>query len=116
MQGNGSLADCEDPTTALTRAQALVEGTTAPGKDSSFWAAHASRYLAAYLRAAALSGNGTSAVARWARGEDPEAPEAILMAAQAQQWSSWLAELRDGRTPQTERTVRLVMLAALGPS
>src|SRR6202167_3838449 len=90
---------CEDPATAIRRADAFAFAVSQKGvEDGTFWSAKASDYL--------------RAVAAWVSGADPDVPERILAAAGARQWALTLAELRS-EAHKTAATVRMVMSRAL---
>ena len=104
---------CEDPATAIRRADAFAFAVSQKGvEDGTFWSAKASDYLRGYFHAAALAGYDLRAVAAWVSGADPHIPERILAAAGAHQWAYTLAELR-GEAHKTAATVRMVMSRAL---
>jgi type IV secretion system protein VirD4 len=104
---------CEDPATAIRRADAFAFAVSQKGmEDGSFWSAKASDYLRGYFHAAALAGYDLRAVAAWVSGADPELPEQILNAAGARQWALTLSELRS-EAHKTAATVRMVMSRAL---
>ena len=104
---------CEDPATAIRRADAFAFAVSQQGvEDGGFWAAKASDYLRGYYHAAALAGYDMRAVTAWVSGADPQVPERILAAAGARQWALTLAELRS-EAHKTAATVRMVMSRAL---
>ena len=104
---------CEDPATAIRRADAFANSVSQKGvEDGSFWSAKASDYLRAYFHAAALAGQDLRAVARWVSGAAPAEPEQILLAAGAGEWALTLSELRS-EAHKTAATVRMVMSRAL---
>ena len=104
---------CEDPATAIRRADAFAFAVSQKGvEDGTFWSAKASDYLRGYFHAAALAGYDLRAVAAWVSGADPHVPERILAAAGARQWALTLAELRS-EAHKTTATVRMVMSRAL---
>ena len=104
---------CEDPATAIRRADAFAFAVTQKGvEDGSFWSAKASDYLRGYFHAAALAGHDLRAVAAWVSGADPHVPEQILAAAGADQWALTLTEL-SSEAHKTAATVRMVMSRAL---
>jgi type IV secretory pathway TraG/TraD family ATPase VirD4 len=104
---------CEDPATAIRRADAFAFAVSQKGvEDGTFWSAKASDYLRGYFHAAALMGADLRTVAAWVSGADPDVPEQVLTAAGAHQWSVTLAELR-GEAHKTIATVRMVMTRAL---
>jgi type IV secretion system protein VirD4 len=107
------VSGCEDPATAIRRADAFAFAVSREGvEDGSFWSAKASDYLRGYFCAAALAGYDMQAVAAWVSGADPHIPERILVAAGARQWALTLAELRS-EAQKTTATVRMVMSRAL---
>ena len=104
---------CEDPATAIRRADAFAFAVSQKGvEDGSFWSAKASDYLRGYFHAAALARYALRAVAAWVSGADPDIPERILAAVGAHQWAYNLAELRS-EAHKTTATVRMVMSRAL---
>ena len=104
---------CEDPATAIRRADAFAFAVSREGvEDGSFWSAKASDYLRGYFHAAALAGYDMQAVAAWVSGADPHVPERILAQYGARQWALTLAELRS-EAHKTTATVRMVMSRAL---
>ena len=104
---------CEDPATAIRRADAFAFSVSQKGvEDGSFWSSKASDYLRGYFHAAALAGLDLRAVAAWVSGADPDVPEKILAAAGAYQWAITLSELRS-EAQKTTATVRMVMSRAL---
>ena len=107
------LDGCQDPATAIRRADAFAFAVSREGvEDGTFWSAKASDYLRGYFCAAALAGFDMRAVAAWVSGADPDVPERILAAAGARQWALTLAELRS-EAHKTAATVRMVMSRAL---
>jgi len=104
---------CEDPATAIRRADAFAFAVSQKGvEDGSFWSAKASDYLRGYFHAAALDRYDLRAVAAWVSGADPDVPERILAAAGAHQWAHVLSELRS-EAHKTTATVRMPMSRAL---
>ena len=107
------MAGCEDPATAIRRADAFAHAVSQKGvEDATFWSTKASDYLRAYFHAAALSGQDLRAVAAWVAGSSPGEAEQILLAAGADQWAFSLAELTS-EAQKTVATVRMVMSRAL---
>jgi type IV secretory pathway TraG/TraD family ATPase VirD4 len=107
------VAGCQDPATAIRRADAFAFAVSQKGvEDGSFWSAKASDYLRGYFHAAALADYDLRAVAAWVSGADPHVPERILAAAGAHQWALTLAELQS-EAQKTTATVRMVMSRAL---
>ena len=107
------VAGCEDPATAIRRADAFAFAVSQKGvEDGTFWSAKASDYLRGYFCAAALARYDLRTVAAWVAGADPDVPERILLAAGARQWAHTLAELRS-EAHKTAATVRMVMSRSL---
>ncbi len=110
------IAGCEDPATAIRRADAFAMSVSQQGvEEGTFWAGKASDYLRAYFHAAALAGLDLTAVAQWVTGLDSSDAEAILASsgtATGWQWASQLAELR-GEANKTAQTIRMTMSRAL---
>ena len=104
---------CEDPATAIRRADAFAFAVAQKGvEDGTFWSSKASDYLRGYFHAAALARYDLRAVAAWVSGADPDMPERILTAAGAHQWAITLSELCS-EAQKTTATVRMVMSRAL---
>jgi len=107
------VAGCEDPATAIRRADAFAHAVSQKGvEDGTFWSAKASDYLRAYFHAAALKGADLRTVATWVAGADPGLAEEILAAAGAHEWALTLAEMRS-EAQKTAATVRMVMSRTL---
>ncbi len=104
---------CEDPATAIRRADAFAFSVSQKGvEDGSFWSSKASDYLRGYFHAAALAGYDLRAVAAWVSGADPDGAEEILVTAGANEWAITLSEL-GSEAQKTTATVRMVMSRAL---
>jgi type IV secretion system protein VirD4 len=73
------LEGCQDPATAIRRADAFAQSVSQKGvEDATFWASKASDYLRAYFHAAALEGLDLRYIIRWVTGADTDEPEQIL--------------------------------------
>jgi type IV secretion system protein VirD4 len=106
---------CDDPATAIRRADAFAQSVSQQGvEDASFWASKASDYLRAYFFAAAWGGHDLLDVARWVSGAGPTEAESILLRVPGpgRQWAAQLAELR-GEANKTAQTIRMTMSRAL---
>jgi type IV secretion system protein VirD4 len=107
------VSGCENPATAIRRADAFVFAVSQSGfQDSTFWFAKASDYLRGYLHAAALADSDLRTVAAWVSGAEPGVPERILAAAGAHQWEATLAELCS-EAHETTATIRMIMSRSL---
>ena len=105
------VAGCEDPATAIRRADAFAFAVSQKGvEDGTFWSAKASDYLRGYFCAAALARYDLRTVGAWVAAR-PDDPDRILLAAGAS----------SGRTPwpnyaqaeKTAATVQMVMSRSL---
>jgi type IV secretion system protein VirD4 len=110
------LEGCEDPATAIRRADAFASSVTQKGvEDATFWASKASDYLRAYFHAAALANLDLRHVARWVTsGSSTEAERILIDLAEpgGHQWAAQLAELR-GEANKTAQTIKMTMSRAL---
>jgi type IV secretion system protein VirD4 len=109
------LVGCQDPATAIRRADAFAQSVSQHGvEDASFWASKASDYLRAYFFAAAWEGLDLRYVARWISGTASTEAEDILASipGPGRQWGAQLAELR-GEANKTAQTIRMTMSRAL---
>jgi type IV secretion system protein VirD4 len=108
------LDGCQDPATAIRRADAFAQSVSQQGvEDATFWASKASDYLRAYFFAAAWEGLDLRHVARWISGAGATEAEAILIRIPGgHQWAAQLAELR-GEANKTAQTIRMTMSRAL---
>jgi hypothetical protein len=103
---------CDDPATAIRRADSFANAVSMEGTDDkSFWADKSSSYLRGLFHAAALVGGDMRLVVQWALG-NAQGAEHILAQAGATQWAAELGELR-GEAQKTAATVRMVMSRAL---
>ncbi len=106
------VAGCEDPATAIRRADGFASAVSMSGtEDGSFWSSKASSYLRALFHAAALAGGDMRLVAQWALGSAAPAEDSLARAG-AGQWALELAELR-GEAQRTAQTIRMVISRAL---
>ena len=73
------LEGCQDPATAIRRADAFAESVSQKGvEDATFWASKASDYLRAYFHAASVADLDLTWVARWVTGAGATDAEDIL--------------------------------------
>jgi type IV secretion system protein VirD4 len=109
------LEGCQDPATAIRRADAFAQSVSQKGvEDATFWASKASDYLRAYFFAAAVEGLDFTYITRWVTGAGSTEAENILNATPrpGPQWAAQLAELR-GEANKTAQTIRMTMSRAL---
>jgi type IV secretion system protein VirD4 len=106
------LQGCENPSTAIRRADAITQAVSLEGtEDATFWTAKASSWMRGMFHAAALAGTDMRTVVRWALGDASEA-EQILAGNDARQWAAELAEMHS-EAQKTAATVRMVLSRAL---
>ena len=110
------LEGCQDPATAIRRADAFAESVSQKGvEDATFWASKASDYLRAYFHAAAAADLDLRYVARWvtgAGGHRGRGHPRWHAGGPGPQWAAQLAELR-GEANKTAQTIRMTMSRAL---
>jgi type IV secretory pathway TraG/TraD family ATPase VirD4 len=110
------LDGCQEPATAIRRADAFANSVSQKGvEDSSFWASKASDYLRAYFHAAATEGLDLRHVAQWVTGARAGEAEDILsnLPGTGRLWAGQLAEMR-GESNKTVHTIRMTMSRTLG--
>jgi type IV secretion system protein VirD4 len=108
------LAGCEDESTAMRRADALVYAVSVKGaEDASFWSSNAAEFMRGMFHAAALAGGDLGTVASWVMNPSlSEQAVMILTAAGKHQWADAVAAF-DGPADKTVATIRLVMTQAI---
>ncbi|HXR27563.1 MAG TPA: TraM recognition domain-containing protein, partial [Candidatus Baltobacteraceae bacterium] len=109
------LDGCEDPATAIRRADAFALAVSQKGvEEATFWSSKASDYLRCFFHAGGLAGLDLREVARWVSGTGADEAEGILAdwAEDGEAWAGKLAELR-GEAHRTAQTVRMTMSRAL---
>ena len=109
------LDGCQDPATAIRRADAFAQSVSQKGvEEATFWANKASDYLRAYFYAGAVRSLDLTWIARWVSGADSTEAEDILSRSggPGRQWAAQLAELR-GEANKTAQTIRMTMSRAL---
>jgi type IV secretory pathway TraG/TraD family ATPase VirD4 len=109
------IEGCQDPATAIRRADAFSQSVSQKGvEDATFWASKASDYLRAYFFAAACAHLDMRHIHRWVTGADAIEAEEILsgLDGPGRQWAAQLAELR-GEANKTAQTIRMTMSRAL---
>lgn len=96
---------CEDPETAMRRARALAANGGKGTGDSGFWESHARLVLAPLLHAAAISGEGVTALARWSRGPG-QAREAVQVMSDSPDAAPDWADTLEAEITGDDRTVQ----------
>ena len=95
---------CENPETALRRAEALCANSSKGVENASFWSTLGQKIIAPLLHAAAIAGGGTPLLATWASSPtNAQAAIEILTASPlaADGWARNLAASLQGQDPRT---------------
>jgi type IV secretion system protein VirD4 len=104
---------CEDPATAIRRADAFTSAVESGGtSDGAFWDSAASSCMRALFTAAALTGGDMRLVSRWAHGDGTQEAIDVLIAEGRREMSGALRILV-GRAEKTAETIRVVLNRAL---
>ena len=110
------LEGCQDPATAIRRADAFANSVSQKGvEDATFWASKASDYLRAYFHAAAADGPGPAPrrpLGHRRRQRPRPRTSSTASPGPGTQWAAQLAELR-GEANKTAQTIRMTMSRAL---
>jgi type IV secretion system protein VirD4 len=109
------LSGCEDPSTAIRRADQLTAAVSVAGaEDASFWSGKASDGMRAILAAAAMARGADMRTVEMGAGSERQVGQAVQILARAghEGWADQLAELT-GPAEKTAATVRMVMSRAL---
>jgi hypothetical protein len=110
------LAGCEDPATAIRRAQPLSAIAAFKGEGEDFWAAATALWLQTLLHVAALRGGTMDLVHYWALQKVPEDFLAALDGAggEAGRWGALVRSQMTSAASRTTDTIRYMMAANLG--
>ena len=96
---------CENAKVALRRAKALAANAgKGTGRSATFWESHARQVLAPLLHAAALSGEGVEALARWTQSPARARDAVAVLNASSAAERGW-ADRLDGELSGDNRTV-----------
>jgi len=110
------IPGCEDPATAIRRADGFVNAVSHKGlEDATYWAGKASDWMRGLFCAAAVSGGDMRHVAWWALGPQGTSvrAEQILDSAGYSQWAAQLAEMR-GSAEKSIQSIKMTLSRALG--
>jgi len=110
------IPGCEDPATAIRRADGFVNAVSHKGlEDATYWAGKASDWMRGLFCAAAVSGGDMRHVAWWALGPHGTSvrAEQILDSAGYTQWAAQLAEMR-GSAEKSIQSIKMTLSRALG--
>ena len=112
------IAGCQDPATAIRRADAFAAAVSSKGVEGGeFWADKCSDYLRGLFFAAAYARQhgsmfGLATTARWALSGASQEAEEILAGAGAHDWAAQISEMRCA-AEKTSATVRMYMSRSL---
>jgi type IV secretion system protein VirD4 len=108
------LEGCQEPATAIRRADAFALAVSQKGVEGGGWFGQkAAAFLRALFCAAALDGSDMRTVAAWALGSDITAAQDVLWNHGRKQWALELGQL-GGEARKTAETIQMSMTQALG--
>ena len=109
------LAGCEDPATAIRRAQPLSAIAAFKGEGEDFWAAATELWLQTLLHVAALRRGTMDLVHYWALSKDPESFLRALPGAggEAERWGTLVRDQMISTATKTTDTIRYMVAANL---
>jgi type IV secretion system protein VirD4 len=108
------LPGCQDPATAIRRADAFAGAVDQSGVEGGGWfGKRAGAYMRALFCAAALDGRDMTAVSGWALSLEIKKPQEILRRHGRERWALELGQLR-GEAKRTIETIQITMTASLG--
>jgi hypothetical protein len=110
------LAGCEDPGTAIRRAQPLTSIAAFKGEGEDFWASATALWLQTLLHVAALRGGTMDLVHYWALQRTPRDFIQHLSGAggEAERWGSLIRDQMTSSASRTTDTIRYMIAANLG--
>jgi type IV secretion system protein VirD4 len=110
------LAGCEDPATAIRRAQPLSAIAAFKGEGEDFWASATTLWLQTLLHVAALRGATMDQVHYWALQRTPRDFLASLSGAggEAERWGGLIRDQMTSSASRTTDTIRYMIAANLG--
>jgi len=107
------IAGCEDPATAIRRADAFTQSVSQRGvEDATFWSQMASDWLRAMFQAAALGGKTMLHVAAWSMSGNASEAETILLNSRQFQAAQALSQMRSA-AQKTAATIQMSLSRAL---
>jgi type IV secretory pathway TraG/TraD family ATPase VirD4 len=108
------LEGCQEPATAIRRADAFALAVSQKGVEGGGWfGLKAAAFLRALFCAAALDGRDLRTVAAWALGSDITSAQDVLWNHGREQWALELGQLA-GEARKTAETIQMSMTQALG--
>lgn len=112
------IAGCEDPDTAIRRAEGVISGQSgdrgASSEGAVFYKARAATVLQCYLYAAAVGGRRMSDVRRWA-ATMRNAEVRDILEHHLPEWATDYAKATDSGDPRTDGNTMATVAAALKP-
>ncbi len=110
------LAGCEDPSTAIRRAQPLAAIAAFKGEGEEFWASATALWLQTLLHVAALRGASMDAVHYWALQRAPREFLASMAGAggEADRWGALIRDQMTSSASRTTDTIRYMIASNLG--
>lgn len=110
------LAGCEDPATAIRRAQPLASIAAFKGEGEEFWASATSLWLQTLLHVAALRGGTMDLVHYWALQRTPRDFLASMPGAggEAERWGALIRDQMTSAASRTTDTIRYMIASNLG--
>jgi hypothetical protein len=110
------LAGCEDPATAIRRAQPLAAIGAFKGEGEEFWASATTLWLQTLLHVAALQGGSMDLVHYWALQRTPRDFLASLSGSggEAERWGALIRDQMTSSASRTTDTIRYMIAANLG--
>ncbi|HXT92386.1 MAG TPA: TraM recognition domain-containing protein [Trebonia sp.] len=110
------LAGCEDPATAIRRAQPLASIAAFKGEGEEFWASATALWLQTLLHVAALRGGTMDLVHYWALQRTPRDFLASMSGAggEAERWGALIRDQMTSSASRTTDTIRYMIASNLG--
>ena len=110
------LAGCEDPATAIRRAQPLAAIAAFKGEGEDFWASATTLWLQTLMHVAALRGGTMDLVHYWAMQRAPQDFLQSLPGAggEAERWGGLIRDQMTSSASRTTDTIRYMIAANLG--
>lgn len=110
------LAGCQDPATAIRRAQPMASIGGFKGEGEDFWAAATAMWLQTLMHVAALRGGTMDLVHYWAMQKSPDDFLKALPGAggESQRWGAMVLDQMTSKAGKTTDTIRYMLAANLG--
>ncbi|HEX6522202.1 MAG TPA: TraM recognition domain-containing protein [Streptosporangiaceae bacterium] len=110
------LAGCEDPATAIRRAQPLSSISEFKGEGEDFWSAATAMWLQTLMHVAALRHGTMDLVHYWALQKSPEDFLRALPGAggESERWGALVMDQMTSKASRTTDTIRYMLASSLG--